>query len=338
MRFRLEQQVAGVGIATTGLPHAFAVEGVHGHAVRVTFRSGMSDDEPPEELLTPACEAAIEFAPSPRIQDGFKALARHRPPDGCRLDADLQGIPGDFLDADGRIKPGRIVPFWVLPERLQSFIRQVRQELYAAAARTVGLVRWRIGDQGPHHPLVRPRESWSIDGELWHPLPFPLGSRTSVRTLPGFDEVGDDVQALLDEGRDEPLAYALWREAWELRGPNPRSALLVGMAALEVGVKHYVSAVAPDTRWLLEDFPAPPIQRLLNEYIPGLPTPTGVTPEPVGQEATEVIRDAQSLRNKVAHAGRQSIPPDKLERMLQVARGVLLNLDRYRGFDWPREQ
>jgi hypothetical protein len=203
-------------------------------------------------------------------------------------------------------------------------------------------VRWRLADAGPHQPLIGRGDHWSFDGERWYPTPLDVTAKVSAEAIPRIsDAVRDDVQAYLDDGIDEPLAHTLWREAWGLRGANPRSALLIGMAALEVGIKHYISGVVPETRWLLEELPAPPIHRLLNEYIPELPTPSGLEPTALSPGVRDTVRDAQGLRNKVAHAGRAAARPDSVERTLETVRGILSRLDLYRGFAWasnPRDE
>jgi hypothetical protein len=218
---------------------------------------------------------------------------------------------------------------------MQDAIRQVRLELDEAARRTVALLRWRISDDGPHQPLHVEREQWSLDREMWHETPVGVSGRSWSSVAPLIcDEIRDDVQMYLDQGVEAPLALALWREAWELRGANDRSALLIGMAALEVGVKHYIAAVAPDTAWLLEELPAPPVHRLLDEYIPRLPTPKGEPVQPLGDAVRERIRKAQDLRNKVAHAGRERVDQGTVFETLRTIRAVLVTLDVNRGFAW----
>jgi hypothetical protein len=178
-------------------------------------------------------------------------------------------------------------------------------------------------------------DGWSIDGQEWHPMPMNITASGRSGVIPPIrDEAREDVQSYLDQGVDAPLSHALWREAWDLRGSTPRSALLIGMAALEVGVKQYISAVLPDTQWLLEELPAPPVDRLLGDYIPGLPTLSGTPAHQLDPKVRKVIRDAQNLRNKVAHAGRPDVDRQTLELTLETIRGVLWNLDVYRGFRW----
>jgi hypothetical protein len=271
------------------------------------------------------CEALMEFEPSLAIRDGFGALAEGRLPSGSapeRWPSGLQPPDGQFPDQ-------------VLPEPLRESIRQIRGELSAALDRTVALVRWRIGDDGAHQGLVWMGDGWCVDEQEWHPMPLNITAvDQSAMISPLDDQAREDVQSYLDNGLDAPLADALWREAWHLRGSTPRSALLIGMAALEVGVKQYITAVLPDTQWLLEELPAPPVHRLLGDYVPTLRTLGGAPAHTLDPSVRKAIRDAQHLRNKVAHAGRADVEPRTLEATLETVRGVLPSLDNYRGFSW----
>ena len=46
---------------------------------------------------------------------------------------------------------------------------------------------------------------------------------------------------------------------------NPRSSLILGVAAAEVGFKQFASKTLPDTAWLLE-FPSPPLFDMLQKF------------------------------------------------------------------------
>src|SRR5438093_1519542 len=54
-----------------------------------------------------------------------------------------------------------------------------------------------------------------------------------------------DIAGLAATGSQEPLGHELFREAWNLRIQSPRSSVLVGIAAVEVGVKHFVVGLDP---------------------------------------------------------------------------------------------
>jgi hypothetical protein len=222
-----------------------------------------------------------------------------------------------------------------MPRRTQDFVVVVRTELAEAAARTIGLLRWRMADEGPYDAIRTRGALWSLDGDDWHHLPTAIEMRTSTSIVPRISSaIHGDVQALLDGGAEEPLAHRLWREAWQLRADNPRSALLIGMTALEVGVKNYIARAVPDTDWLLEQLPAPPTHRLLADYIPSLSPPSEAAAPRITAEVRDAIRGAQDLRNVLAHTGKGEVGYDWLDRTLRLIRNVLWRLDAASGFSW----
>jgi hypothetical protein len=145
-----------------------------------------------------------------------------------------------------------------------------------------------------------------------------------------------ELQGLLTRHELEPLAHELFREAWGQRQDNPRSSLLLGMAALEIGVKNYIAACVPDAAWLAENVPTPPLLRILQEYLPTL-HPAGGTPiAPLDDDTAGVLKVAVKLRNGLAHTG-SNVPRERLVRSLRAIRNVLWRMDVARGHEWASD-
>ncbi len=153
----------------------------------------------------------------------------------------------------------------------------------------------------------------------------------SLRLTP---EVAKDVQSLLDERQEEPLAHVLWREGWDQRLANRRSALLLGVTALEVGVKQFISSRVPPADWLLEEAPPPPIARMLVEYLPTLSPENGDTLRVPSLDIVQTVKRGVDLRNKLAHTGKSTYSYETLEEILLAVRDVLWLLDSNRGMIW----
>ena len=138
----------------------------------------------------------------------------------------------------------------------------------------------------------------------------------------------------------EPVAFELLREAVQNVGGNDRSALVMGVAAIEVGLKHCIARVAPDARWMVEEAPSPPVARMLREYLPTLPMRNTVAGEvkPPPSHHIDYVTKYVRLRNEIAHVGADaSLDVDDLLEFLDVARDLLHLFDFYVGHEWAME-
>jgi hypothetical protein len=148
--------------------------------------------------------------------------------------------------------------------------------------------------------------------------------------------VSEIVDLLTLEG-DEPIGHKLFREAWNNRLSDPRSSLLMAIAAAEVGFKHFATVLVPDTEWLVENMPSPPLVPMLRDYLPRLPAKksfAGKVLPPPEKEILDVLKKGVLLRNKLAHTAPPEPSYETLEEVLLAVRDVLWLLDYYRGFGW----
>jgi hypothetical protein len=138
---------------------------------------------------------------------------------------------------------------------------------------------------------------------------------------------------------DEPIGHALFREAWHQRSQNPRSALVIGIAAAEVGFKECITQLSPETRWLIENIQTPPIDKMLSRYWPELPKMPLINkrklkiPKPLLKSLKEAIEE----RNKIVHRGALRSKRPDVERLLKSIRELLLIFDCARGHFWASE-
>src|SRR5205085_9911444 len=100
-----------------------------------------------------------------------------------------------------------------------------------------------------------------------------------------------------------PLGHVLFREAWRLREGNLRSALVMGVAAAETAVKAFIINAAPATSWLIETLQSPPLEKLIRDYLPTLPSKAVgfQTVPPIKKEMRSALKTAVEERNKVVH-------------------------------------
>jgi hypothetical protein len=299
------------------------------HELTVTLSSVESHGD-----VSLSCVVETEFELKPRMAQVFEDLAHDRLPPG-HLPREEWGREFDFIDGGGNVQPGHIVPMHVMPAGFQDFGRQLAAELRAAADAAVGVLRWRSRTLGSPQPFASRGIEWSPDGETWRRLPSTGFVRIGdVARLEITEATASELQALLDQSELEPLAHTLFREAWSQRHGNPRSALMLGITALEVGVKHYISACVPDATWLAENAPAPPVVLMLQDYLPTLEPPDGGERlQPFDDAVEQTLTVGIRLRNELTHRG-ADVPSDRLMKTLRAVRNVLWRLDAARGHRW----
>ena len=224
------------------------------------------------------------------------------------------------------------------PEHVRVFVRGVQSQLRDAALKILGIVRWRMDARGGHNPIRSERGLWfSLDGESAFPVSLGMDvyygySETHARIEPAIHE---QIIAYAVGDKSQPIGHELLREAFTTREVNPRSALLVAVAALEVGAKEYISARAPAAEWLTFNLPSPPVVTLLTEHLPTLQTAVGEYRNPP-DAVVKTLKKAITLRNSVTHKGKANIARDSLVEIMKTIADVLRVLDYYRGYEWSR--
>lgn len=256
-------------------------------------------------------------------------------------------IPLEVLSKDG---------FSAYPASYRKFVLGVHQHMDRTATTLFNVIRWRFGIDGG--PLSLSSE-WSL--MRWHsgpPTDRPFDKRgflnrqipADVLTigLPELQEISLDRQnsEIIEEmfriGTAQPLCHDLFREAWQSRNHNPRSALVMGMAATETGVKTAAVDLHDNagTEWIFENLPSPPIDRMLRDYIQLLPARRKIDDKVrrPPKSAITLIKEGVELRNKIVHGRGKEIEPERLDKILRAVRDVLYLLDYYRGHDWALER
>jgi len=294
------------------------------HALTVTIESDKD---------TTACTAELEYQPTAKNESAFAALAAGQLPDR-HLPRDRWPRELDFIAEDGTFELKYAIPMFVMPQGFRDAMGTIVGELRWAADTAVGALRWRTRTVGPLRPFSSRGAEWSLNGTTWHPLP----ASTSLE-IQGHDRLflragtAAEIQALLDAGEHEPLAHELLREALNLGSSNPRSALLIGVAALEVGIKQYIASCVPEAKWLAEEAPSPPVVPMLKTYLPTLTSPAGETTSPPDKAHHDALVVGVGLRNKLTHVG-QDVTRERVFKTLRAIRDVLWQLDAARGHRW----
>ena len=141
---------------------------------------------------------------------------------------------------------------------------------------------------------------------------------------------------MVQEGFREPLGHMLLREARVQYPAHLRSALVIGMSALEVGTKQFIGTIVPDSLWLVENMPSPSIVNILREYLPTLPVRLKLNDEVKAppDSVLKTLKTGESLRNKTIHVGKQLLTMEQVSNTLAAVEQVLWLLDYYSGHSW----
>ncbi len=271
---------------------------------------------------------------------------------------DLQVLAEQRLPPGSRVEPSHLAdpevqrsyfesgcpPLDVLPPHLDALFTGVHTMHNAAARRTVQLLRWRHGFEVPTEPLGLMVAEWSLDQETWQMMSARGRGRVraSLRDLgPSASKRMVEVQRLLDAGCEMPVGHELLAEAEEYAFVSVRSALVLSLAALEVGFKGLVSNLVPAAGWLVAEVPSPPLEKMLRDYLPLLPKAMEVKAgegDTLTVTVLDEVRKAILLRNNLVHTGKAKIDGRWLDSWLNLCRDLLYLFDFYQGHSWALRQ
>ena len=218
------------------------------------------------------CSLNVEKEPDAIVRSMFEQLSRGKLPDDYNFPFPQ---PPRNLDEEGG--PRKLTPQVVfMPKIFQDFVHETFLPMNKAVIRIFDILRWRFNRHGASLRRLPDGDKFSFDNETWHDMPSwvdPYKARL-IDSFTGTAFGEPEAFALrteLQAGSTEPLAHALFREAWELRLRSARSSLLIGFTAAEAGVKRLIVRMMPITKNLIMRLPSPPIKDLLN-YIDDVPS------------------------------------------------------------------
>lgn len=227
-------------------------------------------------------------------------------------------------------------------EGLAEYGSTVSLQLSAAMLRVFELLRWRSNAAGPDHPYTFRTAEFSLDeGVTWARLPTQTRAELVKSGALRLDEsVAQNIEDMAAGGAAEPVAHHLLREALEVASANPRSAIVIGVAAAETGFKHLVEILVPDAAWLVDKIATPPLVTMLREYLPTLPVRSdfGGKVFPPPKYARTLMTNAVQERNRVAHTGAAAMGRTELIETLGCVRDLLYLFDYYAGHEWAIDE
>ncbi len=209
------------------------------------------------------------------------------------------------------------------------------KELIEIINKVVGTTCWRYAQKAPIYSYQASRIMWSMDCKDWRMAPANFVSSDYRPPVLHQDFVIDTI-SLINNNQTEPLGHELLREAWIQKDNNPRSSLVIGVAALETGVKNLVIDLDPKSYLLKNNHSSVPIYKILEKYIPTLTTKRKIDGKIIKLSDAMVknIKKWNARRNKLVHGEQQEIKAMELKEFLLLVCDILYLCDFYRGFDW----
>jgi hypothetical protein len=284
------------------------------------------------------CAASMNTDPAPQVRSALLDLVAGRLPKGS-----VRSEAKAALDESGRLKPWHVPPMAAMPSSFRQHFDQVFDTLHEACSVWLNMLRWRRGlSEGSLDFWKHISFRFSIDETAWHSIPHSLSGNITFgmfrSSLPVDQELIHEVSEMAKHYDQEPIGHQLFREAWGARSSHPRSALVIGYCALEVGCKDYIASVAPDAAWLAKAIPSPPLDKILKSYIPTLPAIWTIRKKVIIPDRLhKSVRAAMEARNDLAHAGRLSLASDAFETILRDIYDLLWLFDLYAGHRWAFE-
>jgi hypothetical protein len=231
----------------------------------------------------------------------------------------------------------------IVPTTIRDLFHETFSELGAASRKTALSLRWRQGLDVPLTGLEYVANEFSLDHERWTLAPTELTIRIGTASVgtPLNENLRARLVEVVADDRPVPAAHELLFEAQELAWSYERSALVISLAALEVGIKDLVATLVPESLWLVNNLPAPPIERIIRDYLPQLPVrahlpgTSAITPS---DQLRDELRKAVLLRNELVHTGRDRIDAAWLDEWLKLCESLLYAFECYGGRSWAGER
>jgi hypothetical protein len=260
-----------------------------------------------------------------------------------------QVLTGVDRDTDEKRKPPSD-GFQTFPNSYRDFIGRLHAEMDSLATDVFNVIRWRLGVNGGPLTLDSSAESmrWHDDSHdsapdvLYGFLNCQIPVDEIELSFPEFQDLDFNasrrgaVEELLRCESIQPLHHDLFREAWQNQRLNPRSALVLGMAALETGLKSTFCELNEALRWILEHLPSPPVDKLLREYVPQIAARNrlhGKVLRPPNN-VISAIKSGIEQRNRLVHGRQDLLSCEQVTSFLLAVRDTLYLMDFYRGHQW----
>lgn len=304
------------------------------HKITILLYNPPNDEGNPGVFNSIVCIAILSHKPAEKILEVFRCIVERRAPPGISEDRCFS------YHEDGTVD--YIVPaINEFPQYFESYSRNILKELLRHTRNVVETLRWRLNIKGKHNYHNYRAFEYTFDLNNWFIVPIiPKFDVSTGEKLIIQDDISqtlyNELNKLINLWIGEPIAHELFREGWEQIFFNPRSALVLGIAAAETGFKHFIIELEPETEWIVKNIQSPPLKRMLLEYLPKLPVKCKIEGKILLPPKTIIdeIEKGISIRNDIVHKGSREIKFKTVKTVLLAVKDLLWLLDYYLGSEW----
>ncbi len=229
---------------------------------------------------------------------------------------------------------------------LVSFMDEIRHSHRLAAREIVGNLRWLLARPGGHLPVGRRLNGlYRVRGEdEWRPLPMRRGAPTAslMGVIPIDESWRSFIQDSTRRGWSEPVAHVILREARQQVEANPRSATVLVMTALEVGLDQQENRLSwPNRRKPPKKPPPADVLSVIHGDVGHLIRQARGLEQTRWIELPDWAADrigwGRKTRNAVVHDAAQAPERQRLLELIRTVQDVLYLLDFQAGHDWAKQ-
>lgn len=194
------------------------------------------------------------------------------------------------------------------------------------------------------------RRHWiyfSFDKKDWHLVPIrPIGGIFGPPfTQDEYNKLENDIKVRnkelasclvesMNNGHTAPIYPRIYHEAVNNLSDNPQTAIVLAVESVEVAVKTCIACFDEKAKWLIDNFPSPPIEKMLKEYVAML-LPEGMPSIPK-ELINHSLHKAVIARNKIVHSGLYQINKEEALVLIEDLGRILAYLEYYMGYEWAK--
>lgn len=215
---------------------------------------------------------------------------------------------------------------------IKSFVDENKEIWLNEGENLLKLVRWRYNSTFDLSE-IKEKVYLTLDEVNWTEIYIrPSGLVLTGAWMSEEIDVNKEIQKLLDLKITEPLYADILIEAKSQSSAAKRSAYILAVAALEIGVKQIIIKFKPDTSWLLDNIQSPPIEKLLREYLPQIAGGTVLS-----EETLKEVKNIVSDRNVMSHKGSFNLSFVQFHERINLINDLLRLFDNLLGNDWAEK-